>query len=78
MQAERRYRDSRGRFAKRPTPREKDSEHQLTREVNRIADGGKEDTEEDVVLEEFVSVIAISFAAIFVAILILLVCAILG
>lgn len=50
-----RERDSKGRFVKRrpaTTVDENDSIHQLTREFNRIADGGHEPTIEDARREE--------------------------
>lgn len=69
------YRDSRGRFAKRPEPKENNSEHRILRLLNRLADGGHEESIDDVRRNELIAGIALRVLFIvFIAFLMSLLC----
>ena len=69
------YRDSRGRFAKRPVPKEDNSEHRILRLLNRLADGGHEESIDDVRRNEMLSRITLRILfIIFIAFLMSLIC----
>ena len=53
------YRDSRGRFAKQPQPTEENQEHRILRSLNRLADGGHEESIDDVRRNEAIARISL-------------------
>ncbi|MGN0091282.1 MAG: hypothetical protein ACI36Z_10080 [Alloprevotella sp.] len=53
------YRDSLGRFAKRPERKEDNNEHRILRLLNRLADGGHEESIDDVRRNEVIARISL-------------------